>query len=102
MLFAFVNVERVGIVETIVVLINIYFESPCANQDSWTITRNIIWDLHRPENKLISANKEVIMGMPNRGAAAESFLKNLTMRVLYPFYFDSRVKMPDGKQACII
>jgi len=34
MLFAFVNVERVGIVETIVVLINIYFESPCANQDS--------------------------------------------------------------------
>ena len=34
---------------------------------SWPITRNVIWDLHRPENKLISANKEVIMGMPNRG-----------------------------------
>lgn len=35
---------------------------------AWPITRNVIWDLHRPENKLIAANKEVIMGMPNRGA----------------------------------
>ncbi len=68
---------------------------------TWSIARNIIWDLHRPENKLISANKEVIMGMPNRGAAAESFLKNLTMRIIYPFYFDSRIKMPDGKQALL-
>ena len=25
---------------------------------SWPITRNVIWDLHRPENKLIAANKD--------------------------------------------
>lgn len=67
--------------------------------ETWPITRNVIWDLHRPENKLITANKEVIMGLPNRGAAKESFLKNLTMRILYPFYFNVQVKMPDGKQA---
>lgn len=66
---------------------------------AWPITRNVIWDLHRAENKLIAANKEVIMGMPNRGAAAESFIPMLTMRILYPFFFDNKVKMPDGKQA---
>lgn len=69
--------------------------------ETWPITRNVIWDLHRPENKLISENKEVIMGLPDRGAESESFLKNYTMRALYPFYFNKTVKMPDGKQALI-
>lgn len=66
---------------------------------AWPITRNVIWDLHRPENKLIAANKEVIMGIPNRGAGAESFIPMLSMRIFYPFFFDVKVKMPDGKQA---
>ena len=60
---------------------------------SWPITRNVIWDLHRPENKLISANKEVIMGMPNRGAAAESFIPMLSMRIMYPLMVESRCPM---------
>lgn len=68
---------------------------------TWQITRNVIWDLHRAENKLISVNKEVIMGMPNRGAEAESFVKMLTMRILYPFVFDSRIQTKDGKQALL-
>ncbi|MDR0567520.1 MAG: RagB/SusD family nutrient uptake outer membrane protein [Prevotellaceae bacterium] len=66
---------------------------------TWPITRNVIWDLHRAENKLIAANKEVVMGMPNRGSDAESFVKMLTMRILYPFLFNSTVKTKDGKQA---
>lgn len=66
---------------------------------AWPITRNVIWDLHRAENKLIGANKEVIMGLPNRGADTESFVKMLTMRILYPFFFDNRIKTTDGKQA---
>ena len=69
--------------------------------ETWPITENVIWDLHRPENKLIAANTEVIMGMPNRGAASESFLHNQTMRILYPFYFNNTVTMPDGKQALL-
>ncbi|GHE33884.1 RagB/SusD family nutrient uptake outer membrane protein [Sphingobacterium griseoflavum] len=68
---------------------------------TWPITRNVIWDLHRPENKLIASNREVIMGMPNRGAEAESFVKMLTMRILYPFLFDNRVQTKDGKQALL-
>lgn len=67
--------------------------------EAWPIKENVIWDLHRPENALIAANKETIMGLPNRGAAAESFLKNHTMRCLYPFYFNAAVKTPDNKQA---
>lgn len=68
---------------------------------TWPITRNIIWDLHRAENKLIPANKEVIMGLPNRGSDAESFVKMLTMRILYPFVFNGMVKTKDGKQALL-
>lgn len=68
---------------------------------TWPITRNVIWDLHRAENKLIAANKEVILGMPNRGTEAESFVKMLTMRILYPFLFDSRLQTTDGKQALL-
>lgn len=66
---------------------------------AWPITRNVIWDLHRAENKLIVANKEVIFGLPNRGSDSESFVKMLTMRILYPFFFDSRIQTTDGKQA---
>lgn len=68
---------------------------------TWPITRNVIWDLHRAENKLITANMEVILGLPNRGSDQESFVKMLTMRIMYPFYFDGRVKTKDGKQALL-
>ncbi|MDR2472471.1 MAG: RagB/SusD family nutrient uptake outer membrane protein [Tannerella sp.] len=68
---------------------------------TWPITRNVIWDLHRAENKLITANKEVILGIPNRGSDAESFVKMLTMRILYPFLFNNQVKAKDGKQALL-
>lgn len=68
---------------------------------TWPITRNVIWDLHRAENKLIPANTEVIMGLPNRGAEAESFVKMLTMRILSPFLFNSTLKTKDGKQALL-
>lgn len=69
--------------------------------ETWPITRNVIWDLHRAENKLIASNSEVIMGMPNRGSSTESFIQMLTMRILYPFVFDSRVQTKDGKQALL-
>lgn len=65
------------------------------------ITRNVIWDLHRAENKLIGTNKEVIMGIPNRGSEKESFVKMLSIRILYPFLFNSTVKTKDNKQALL-
>lgn len=69
--------------------------------EAWPIKRNVIWDMHRAENKLISANKEVIMGIPNRGLDSESFIKMQTMRILYPFFFNKGVKTTDGKQALL-
>jgi hypothetical protein len=66
---------------------------------TWPITRNVIWDLHRPENKLINANRETIMGMPNRGAGAESFIQFLTIRVFGPFWNTGNLKSPNGQNA---
>ncbi|MDY3247525.1 MAG: RagB/SusD family nutrient uptake outer membrane protein [Prevotella sp.] len=68
---------------------------------AWPIKRNVIWDMHRAENKLISANKEVIMGIPDRGLDTESFTSLQTMRIFYPFFFNNGVKTTDGKQALL-
>jgi len=67
---------------------------PGANPQTWTITRNVIWDLHRPENKLIAANTETIMGMPNRGV--ESNIAFATMRIFSPLYNSGNLKTPSG------
>jgi tetratricopeptide (TPR) repeat protein len=65
---------------------------------TWPITRNVIWDLHRPENKSIAANKEVILMMPNRNAT-ESSVKMNSMRNWCPFLDNIATTSPDGKQA---
>lgn len=65
---------------------------------TWKITPNVIWDLHRPENKLISANTEVLLGIVNRGTG-DSFMEFLTMRLLGPYYFSTNVLDPNGKRA---
>ncbi len=72
---------------------------PGGEPQAWPITRNVIWDLHRGPNKLIAANRELIMGMPNQGPEAQAFIKNLTMRILYPFVFNGAIQTEDGKQA---
>lgn len=68
------------------------------NNIAWTVKRNVIWDMHRPENKLIAANKEVIMGMPNRGLSANSFVAIYTMRALGAFWNSSNLltREPNG------
>lgn len=66
---------------------------------TWNITRNVIWDLHRPENKYISANKEVVMCMPN--ISDQRHIDFLTMRIFGPYWSDDRLKAPDGTRGCI-
>jgi len=65
--------------------------------ETWKITRNVIWDLHRPENKVIPANTEAIMIMSNSGA--QSFLGFASMRIFGPFWASGNIRTPDGKQA---
>ena len=68
--------------------------------ETWKITDNVIWDLHRPENKLIAANKEVIMGMPNN--TADSHTDFLTMRIFGPMWSDNGYLLaPDGKVGAV-
>ena len=65
---------------------------------TWPVTRNVIWDLHRPENKAISANKENILIMLNRNAT-DMGIKMNTMRNWLPLLDGTGVTSPDGKQA---
>ncbi|GHT08944.1 hypothetical protein FACS189426_05840 [Bacteroidia bacterium] len=65
---------------------------------TWPITRNVIWDLHRSENKLDAANKEVIMAMPNRGLSGESFRQWLQMRIYGPYWNSGSIQTPDRLQ----
>lgn len=66
---------------------------------TWNITRNVIWDLHRPINKYAGANTETIMVMPN--SSEQTHTDFLTMRIFGPFWNDGTLKMPDGQQACM-
>ncbi|MGO4773155.1 RagB/SusD family nutrient uptake outer membrane protein [Flavobacterium sp. W22_SRS_FK3] len=70
---------------------------PGGNSAAWPITRNVIWDLHRPENKVISANTEAILVAPNSGA--QSFLRFNSMRIFGPNWNDNNLITPDGKTA---
>lgn len=66
---------------------------------TWNVTRNVIWDLHRPANKYASANKEAIMVLPNN--SEQSHVDMLLMRILGPYWSDSNIKTPDGQQAVV-
>ncbi|MBC8054767.1 MAG: RagB/SusD family nutrient uptake outer membrane protein [Sphingobacteriaceae bacterium] len=65
---------------------------------TWAITRNVIWDLHRPENKAIAANKEVIMVMPNRNNT-DMGMKMNPMRNWVPFLDNANTKTPAAARA---
>lgn len=66
---------------------------------TWNVTRNVIWDLHRPENKMVPANTETIMGLPN--CTEQSRIDFLLMRIFGPMWNDTRLTTPDGMQAVL-
>lgn len=70
------------------------FESPLPG--TWPVTRNVIWDLHRPVNKCIPANKEAILAMPNRDGT-DAAIKMRTMRNWGPMWNTSTLVSPAGK-----
>lgn len=66
--------------------------------ETWKITRNVIWDLHRPVNKYRSDNTETILAMLN--ISDQRHVDYLTMRVFGPNWNDNKyLKTPDGKAA---
>lgn len=67
-----------------------------ASPETWKVTRNVIWDLHRPENKMIAANTECILGLPN--ISEESFQTFPILRVIGPNVIgNNKTITPDNK-----
>lgn len=64
---------------------------------TWQVTRNVIWDLHRPENKMGSFNRECILGLPN--LSEQSFVGYYSNRTFGPYWNDGKIITPDGKGA---
>ena len=67
---------------------------------TWPITRNVIWDLHRWQNKSIPENNEVILTMPNREGTT-SAIKMRSMRNLGPNMDNGSIKTPNSKTGTI-
>ncbi len=59
------------------------------------VTRNVLWDLHRPQNKLCAANKEVIMGMVNQGESGVGAIDVQWLRIFGPFW-NNNIKVAKG------
>lgn len=64
-------------------------------EQTWPITRNVIWDLHRSENKIMAANTELVMGIVNSSTLASSVVSMPWMRIYGPFW-NGNMKNPDG------
>jgi hypothetical protein len=67
---------------------------------TWPITRNVIWDLHRPENKGIAANKESILMMVNRNGTDAGTKMNF-MRNFLPWFDAAGTTTPDGRNQAL-
>lgn len=65
---------------------------------TWNITNNVIWNLHQGNNKVIAANKEAILVMPNR-YGSDSGIRTRTMRNLVPWWNATSISTPDNKLA---
>ncbi|PWV47757.1 RagB/SusD family nutrient uptake outer membrane protein [Chitinophaga sp. S165] len=64
------------------------------------ITRNVIWDLHRAQNKSIATNRETIFNIISREDFVNSRQSMFTMRNALPFYSGSGnqlISTPSGK-----
>jgi hypothetical protein len=64
-------------------------------------TKNVIWDLHRPENKSIAANREGLMMVVDRLLIEGNFDGGIQlMRNTVPFWFNN-INTPNGNRGTI-
>ncbi|MFV0521766.1 MAG: RagB/SusD family nutrient uptake outer membrane protein [Mangrovibacterium sp.] len=74
-------------------------EDKGGNSNTWDITRNVIWDLHTPENIIANSNTEALMVMPNAGE--QSLMVYNTMRIFGPCWHSTYITTPDGKRGAL-
>ncbi len=69
---------------------------PSGNPKTWEVKRNVMWDLHRGENIVHSANTETILPILNYHD--ENFTQYLTMRALGVHWSNGDIIDPDGDE----
>ena len=65
-----------------------------ANEKTWKVTRNVVWDLHRTPNVCNSANKELIMPIINSND--QNFTTYNIMRANFAHWSNSVIRDPHG------
>lgn len=73
--------------------------NPGGRPETWKVTQNIIWDMHRPENKLKTSNTETILGVVKQGSGSSFGDRFRLTREFGPFWSGGTTKDADGKQA---
>ncbi|MGV3642429.1 MAG: RagB/SusD family nutrient uptake outer membrane protein [Adhaeribacter sp.] len=67
--------------------------------DKGKADKNVIWDLHRPENKALAENKEALLLVVDRLQVEGNFDGGIqSMRNGVPYWFNNRVLTPGGKK----
>lgn len=67
--------------------------------DAAVASKNVIWDLHRPVNKFLSSNTEVLFSVIDRFGDPSATASGVnTMRQAIPFSSNAVILTPDGKQ----
>jgi hypothetical protein len=67
--------------------------------DAAVASKNVIWDLHRPVNKFLSSNTEVLFSVIDRFGDPSATASGVnTMRQAIPFTSSNAILTPDGKQ----
>ena len=70
--------------------------------DAGNSTKNVTWDLHRPANKFIPANTEVLFSVTDRfGLTSASASGTTSMRQAVPFFSNSAILTPDGRSGLV-
>lgn len=67
---------------------------PSGNEDTWKVTRNVVWDLHRTPNICNSENKELIMPIINSND--QNFTTYNIMRANFAHWSNSVIRDPHG------
>lgn len=67
---------------------------PSGNENTWKVTRNVVWDLHRTPNIANPANKETIMMIVNSND--EDFATYNVMRACFAHWSNSVIRDPHG------
>lgn len=67
---------------------------PSGNEETWKVTRNVVWDLHRTPNVCHAENKEMIMPIINSND--QNFTTYNIMRANFAHWSNSVIRDPSG------